>query len=200
MVFSTTSSTSLKLFNSSPDKSGVFLNNYKNGRKIKSQKYGNVLKIDQRPVSINNRIVAGHWETDNMEGKKSDSICVSTTIERKSRYTILSKLNGHGSVPKTQAVINRLKPLPEKLVKSITTDRGPENHGYQEIMDALGTKVYFCNPYHSWEKGSVEQINGLLRRYLPRKTNLKNITQQDLDDIVYELNTRPRKCLGYKTP
>ena len=200
MVFSTTSSTSLKLFNSSPDKSGVFLNNYKNGRKIKNQKYGNVLKIDQRPVSINNRIVAGHWETDNMEGKKSDSICVSTTIERKSRYTILSKLNGHGSVPKTQAVINRLKPLPEKLVKSITTDRGPENHGYQEIMDALGTKVYFCNPYHSWEKGSVENTNGRIRRFLPKGKSLQNLTESYLKRIENQLNNTPRKCLKFKTP
>ncbi len=172
----------------------------KNGRKVTNQKFGNVLQIGQRPKSVNNRKKAGHWETDNMDGKKSDSICVSTTMERKTRYTILSKLSGHGSAVKTEAVIGRLKQLPIELIKSITTDRGPENHGYQEITDTLKTKVYFCNPYHSWEKGAVENTNGRVRRFLPKGKTLENLTNSYLKRVENQMNNTPRKCLKFRTP
>lgn len=172
----------------------------KNGRKVKNQKFGNVLQIGQRPKSVNNRKTYGHWEADNMDGKKSDSICVSTLVERKTRFVILSKLSGHGSAVKTKAVISRLKPLPKKLIKSITTDRGPENHGYQEIMDTLDTKVYFCNPYHSWEKGAVENTNGRSRRFLPKGKTMENLTESYLKRIENQMNNTPRKCLKFKTP
>jgi len=172
----------------------------KNGRKVTNQKFGNVLQIGQRPKSVNNRKKTGHWETDNMDGKKSDSICVSTTMERKTRYTILSKLSGHGSAVKTEAVIGRLKQLPIELIKSITTDRGPENHGYQEITDTLKTKVYFCNPYHSWEKGAVENTNGRVRRFLPKGKTLENLTNSYLKRVENQMNNTPRKCLKFRTP
>lgn len=172
----------------------------KNGRKVKNQKFGNVLQTGQRPKSVNNRKRAGHWEMDNMDGKKSDSVCVSTTVERKTRFTILSKLSGHGSAVKTKAVIDRLQPLPMKLVKSITTDRGPENHGYQEITETLDTKVYFCNPYHSWEKGTVENTNGRVRRFLPKGKTMENLTDSYLKRIENQLNNTPRKCLKFMTP
>ena len=172
----------------------------KNGRKVTSQKFGNVLQIGQRPKSVDTRKKAGHWETDNMDGKKSDSICVSTTMERKTRFTILSKLSGHGSAVKTKAVIGRLNQLPKSLVKTITTDRGPENHGYREIMDTLDTKVYFCNPYHSWEKGAVENTNGRVRRFLPKGKTLENLTNSYLKRIENQMNNTPRKCLKFRTP
>lgn len=172
----------------------------KNGRKVTNKKFGNVLQIGQRPNSVNNRKKAGHWETDNMEGKKSDSVCVSTTMERKTRFTILSKLNGHGSAVKTEAVISRLGQLPKLLIKTITTDRGPENHGYQEIMDSLDTKVYFCNPYHSWEKGAVENTNGRIRRFLPKGKTLENLTNSYLKRIENQMNNTPRKCLKFMKP
>jgi transposase, IS30 family len=172
----------------------------KNGRKVKYQKFNNVLSIDQRPKSINNRKKIGHWETDNVEGKKSDTICVSTTVERKIKITLLSKLNGHGSAVKTQAVINRLSKLPKSLVKTLTTDRGPENHGYQEITNTLDIPVYFCNPYHSWEKGTVENTNGRLRRFLPKGKTLENLTDSYLKRIENQMNNTPRKCLNFKTP
>lgn len=172
----------------------------KNGRKVKNQKFVNVLKIDQRPASINNRKAVGHWETDNMEGKKSDSISVSTTVERKTRFTILSKLNGYGSAVKTEAVIGRLSQLPKPLVKTLTTDRGPENHGYQQITNTLQIPVYFCNPYHSWEKGTVENTNGRIRRFLPKGKTLENLTDSYLKRIENQMNNTPRKCLKFRTP
>lgn len=172
----------------------------KNGRKVKYQRFNNILTIDQRPKSINNRKTIGHWETDNVEGKKSDQISISTTVERKTRFTILSKLDGHGSKVKTEAIINRLKPLPSQLIKSITTDRGPENHGYQQITETLNTKVYFCNPYHSWEKGTVENTNGRIRRFLPKGKTLDKLTGSYLKRIENQMNNTPRKCLKFQTP
>lgn len=172
----------------------------KKGRKVKNDKYINVLKIDQRPASINKRKTVGHWETDNIEGKKSDSISVSTTVERKTRFTILSKLNGHGASVKTKAVINRLAQLPKPLVKTLTTDRGSENHGYWQITNSLQIPVYFCNPYHSWEKGSVENTNGRIRRFLPKGKTLNNLTDSYLKRIENQLNNTPRKCLKFRTP
>ena len=172
----------------------------KNGRKVQNQKFVNILQIGQRPLSVHRRKVVGHWETDNMEGKKSDSISVSTTTERKTRFTILSKLNGHGSAVKTKAVISRLSQLPKPLVKTLTTDRGPENHGYQQITNTLQIPVYFCNPYHSWEKGTVENTNSRVRRFLPKGKTLNNLTESYLKKVENQLNNTPRKCLKFKTP
>ena len=90
--------------------------------------------------------------------------------------------------------------LVEELVKSITYDNGSENVLHQEINDRLGIQSFFCEPYHSWEKGSVEQVNGLIRRYLPKGTNFNNITAAEINRIEKRLNNRPRKCLNYKTP
>jgi transposase, IS30 family len=172
----------------------------KEGRKVKNDKYINVLNIGQRPKSVSKRKTVGHWETDNVEGKKSDSISISTTVERKTRFTILSKLKGHSSKVKTEAVINRLGQLPKPLVKTITTDRGPENHGHREITKVLKVKVYFCNPYHSWEKGTVENTNGRIRRFLPKGKTLENLTESYLKRIENQLNNTPRKCLKFRTP
>jgi len=172
----------------------------RNGRKVQNQKFNNVLQIGQRPASVNNRKTIGHWETDNVEGKRSDSIAVSTTVERKTRFTILSKLSGHGSAVKTEAVINRLIQLPKPLVKTLTTDRGPENHGYQQITNTLQIPVYFCNPYHSWEKGTVENTNGRIRRFLPKGKTLENLTDSYLKRVENQMNNTPRKCLKFRTP
>lgn len=172
----------------------------RNGRKVKNQKFGNVPTIGERPISVNKRKTIGHWETDNMDGKKSDSICVSATVERKSRVVILSKLDGHNSTVKSQAVIQRLKPLPPEVVKTMTFDRGPENHKYQKISQELKIPVYFCNAYHSWEKGTVENTIGRVRRFLPKGKTLQDLTISYLKRIENQMNNTPRKCLKFKTP
>ena len=172
----------------------------RNGRKVQNQKLNNTLSIDQRPKHVNKRKVIGHWETDNMDGKKSDSICVSATVERKIRLTLLSRLNGHNSTVKSRAVIKRLKELPKQLTKTITTDRGPENHGHKTITKCLQIPVYFCNPYHSWEKGTVENTIDRVRRYLPKGKSLENLTTSYLKRVENQLNNTPRKCLKFRTP
>ena len=100
----------------------------------------------------------------------------------------------------SKAVIRSLRKVPSKLRKSITYDNGTENAAHEATNSILNTRSYFCHPYHSWEKGSVENVIGLLRRYFPKKTNWSLITQQELNIIERKLNTRPKKCLGFRTP
>jgi IS30 family transposase len=172
----------------------------KYGRKVQCQKIKNAIRIEERDKNIELRQDIGHWETDNMEGLRSDTVAVSATVERKTRFVILSKLNGKGSKVKTQALINRMNELPERIRMTITTDNGAENALHEVISIQLNTKIYFCNPYHSWEKGTVENTIGRLRYYLPKKTSLNNLTDDQLRWIEYEMNNTPRKCLNYLTP
>ena len=101
---------------------------------------------------------------------------------------------------KTAAVVSRLKTFPVFTRKTITTDNGAENSFHAEITKHTGARVYFCHPYHSWEKGTVENTIGRLRRYLPKKQSLQDLTEQELQAIEYDMNNTPRKCLGYLTP
>lgn len=165
------------------------------GRRTKKSLIPNRVWIDERPEEANERKVFGHLETDSVHYREKQA--VNTTVDRLSRYVFFTKLGGRDALSTSIALITRLHGLP---IKSITTDNGVENTKHELVTKILKTPFYFCHPYHSWEKGSVEQVNGLLRRYLPRITNLKTVTQQDLDDIAWELNNRPRKCLGYMTP
>lgn len=176
----------------------------KNGRKVKEYtKLSEAIPIQNRPEQINNRSEVGHWETDNMEGKRSDKTAISVTIERLLRSVKLTKLEGHTAQIKTEAVVSRLKEekkINPNLVKSITFDRGPENSGYKEIGEKLNVEIYACNPYHSWEKGGVENMNKRIRRFIPKGSSVENITQQYLTILETKLNNTPRKVLGYLTP
>ncbi len=159
----------------------------------------NRVDISLRPAIINKRKQAGHWESDTVESNQS-LVCLNVLYERVSRLIRLSQLPDRKAQNTRKAIISKLKPLPEKARKSITYDNGPENYDHQTTNQQLGTKSYFCQPYHSWEKGGVENTNSLLRRFMPKKTNFAMITQEDLDNIQELLNNRPRKCLGFKTP
>lgn len=151
--------------------------------------------IDHRPISVNERKEIGHWETDTvMYGKQKG---INSLVERVTRYAMLSRLRDKTPGETEQIMIKRLG---RHLVKTITSDNGIENQHHKEIADALQAHFYFCHPYHSWEKGSNENLNGMLRRYLPKHTNLETVTDEELADIEYELNARPRKILGFKTP
>lgn len=176
----------------------------KNGRKVKEYtKLSEAIPIQERPESINNRSEVGHWETDNVEGKRSDKSAISVTVERLLRLTKLSKLSAHTAQVKTNAVIARLqkeKNTYPNMVKSITFDRGPENSGYKEIGRKLSVLTYACNPYHSWEKGGVENMNKRIRKFIPKGMSVEGITQEYLDILEDKLNNTPRKCLNYLTP
>jgi IS30 family transposase len=173
----------------------------KYGRKVKDYtKLTEAISIDLRPVSVNKRNEFGHWETDNMEGKRSDKTAVSITVERVTRKVKFSKLTGHTASVKTKAVVQSLSLEENRFVKSITMDRGPENSGYRQIRDPLDVTIYGCNPYHSCEKGTVENTIQRLRRYIHKGVSVENINQPYLTLLEDKFNNTPRKCLGFLTP
>lgn len=167
---------------------------------LKSSKIPNAVSIDYRAKFINKRKQLGHWESDLMEGPRSSKHNVSVTVERSTRYTILSKLSSKQAKYKTNSVVNRLKGFPAKSVKSLTLDNGSENSFHQTISQALNINVFFCHPYHSWEKGTVENTIGRIRRYIPKGTDIRQIPNTKIQELEYILNNTPTKCLGYLTP
>jgi len=165
----------------------------------KNNRIPNRISIDQRPEEINNRTEFGHWESDAIVSKQS-KVALSVSIERISKLVKIKKIKQNKAAWFSRAIIHRMKSLPDHARRSITYDNGSENVLHEFINDQLNTDSYFCNPYHSWEKGSVENVNGLIRRFLPKKTDFAKITHKRIKEIEFLLNNRPRKCLGFKTP
>lgn len=157
------------------------------------------LSIENRPKYIEKRIQPGHWEADSIVSRQSKS-AMAIVIERKSRLIQLGKLPRKTSEHFSQAINRCLISFPRYLRRTITYDNGSENVDHQKSNRVLGTKSYFCNPYHSWEKGTVEHSIGLVRRFLPKKTDFAIVDNLELAQIETLLNNRPRKCLNYKTP
>ena len=131
-----------------------------------------------------------------MLGGKDSGPAVSVQAERKSRYLLLTKIRRKTAAAMRHAVVRQLSAFPVPLRRTITLDRGTENAQWE----SFGLPVYFCDPYSSWQKGSVEQVIGLVRRYIPKGTDLRSITPKQLQTIQNRLNNRPRKCLGFRTP
>lgn len=165
------------------------------GRKTRQETLKNRVFIDDRPKEVEMRQSVGHWEGDAIiyPHKKA----VNSLVERKSRFVVLTKLEQKTAEFTKAAITSRLK---EHYRKTLTVDNGTEHALHEEIAKELEVNVYFCHPYHSWEKGTNENMNGLVRRYLPKRTNIDELTQNELDAIATELNRRPRRILGYRTP
>jgi IS30 family transposase len=158
------------------------------------------ISIHDRSKIIDDRKRFGDWESDSMIFKKQSSV-LSVQHERKSLLVRLNKLADHGSEETLKALRATIRSLPIKdLARSITFDNGGEGAKHTEIRDEYGVDTYFCDPYKSWQKGGVENSNGLIRQYLPRETNLAKITKDMIHEIQEKLNNRPRKKLGYRTP
>ena len=158
----------------------------------------NRVSIEQRPAVVDKRSRIGDWEGDTVIGKGHQGVLV-TLVERKSRYTLAAQLDSRHSNKVTQAIIELLGPH-RKQCKTLTFDNGKEFAEHAFIAKCLNAKVYFAHPYCSWERGLNENHNGLLRQYFPKKTNLLKVTQDEVNEAVYRMNHRPRKCLGYRTP
>lgn len=157
------------------------------------------VSIEQRPKYIDKRVQLGHWEVDTIISRQSKK-AIAISLERVSRKLHISKLSAKTSRSLGTALTNRLNRYPQRLRRTITYDNGSENVEHQKINETLGTKSYFCNPFHSWEKGSVEYSIGLVRRFLPKKTDFAIINQYQVRKIENLLNNRPRKCLKFQTP
>ena len=154
--------------------------------------------ISERPAAVEQRRQPGHWEGDTVIGKDQRH-CILTLVERVSGFTIIKKLVARNVEQANQAMRRAIQRLNDRF-RTITLDNGTEFHGYQAVEDETGVPFYFATPYHSWERGTNENTNGLIRQYLPKGSCFKNLTQAECDKIAKELNDRPRERLGFKTP
>jgi len=156
------------------------------------------IPIDERPQYVEGRKQPGHWEADQIVGKGPEALQV--IVERKARFTCLQKTPDKTAESSLNALTKMFSRVPENLIKTITYDNGVENVKHQELNDKLGTRSFFCAPYHSWEKASVENRNGVVRRFIPKGTDLSTMSDSQIRAIQNWLNDRPMKCLDFETP
>ena len=157
-----------------------------------------IISISERPASVEDRAVPGHWEGDLITGSKNSYI--ATLVERHTRYVMLAKVTGKDTLTVVSALIKQARKLPTELYKSLTWDRGKELSDHRRFSLESDIDVYFCDPRSPWQRGSNENTNGLLRQYFPKRTDLSVYSQADLNRVARQLNERPRKTLGFETP
>jgi IS30 family transposase len=170
------------------------------GRKTDRKRVGIVdaVSIRERPPEVDDRAVPGHWEGDLLSGSAHSAVV--TLVERKSRYTLLAKVDGRDTSTVVAAIKRQIAKLPTELKKSLTWDRGMELASHKDFSIATNVDVYFCDPQSPWQRGTNENTNGLLRQYFPDRTNLSVFSQAELNKVARQLNERPRKTLGFRTP
>lgn len=157
------------------------------------------ISIVERPASVQHRKQGGHWETDTVVARSSHAALL-TTVERTSRYTKLARLHRRTAKEVRIALNRTLSQYGRTLRRSITYDNGQENVEHSLVNQTLGTRSFFCEPYHSWEKGTVENTIGIVRRTYPKKTNFDLVSDADVKRLERKLNNTPRKVLHYRTP
>ncbi len=157
-----------------------------------------MVSISERPASVEDRAVPGHWEGDLITG--SSNSYIATLVERQTRYLMLAKVNGKDTNTVITALIKQARKLPRELYKSLTWDRGKELSDHKRFALATDIDVYFCDPQSPWQRGSNENTNGLLRQYFPKGTDLSAHSQAHLNKIARRLNEQPRKTLAFETP
>lgn len=156
------------------------------------------VSISERPASVEDRAVPGHWEGDLICG--SSNSYIATVVERQSRFTVLVKVSGKDTVSVVSALSKQMRKLPDLLQQSLTWDRGTEMAAHRDFSVATNMDVYFCDPQSPWQRGTNENTNGLLRQYFPKGSCLSRFSQKELDKVAAKLNKRPRKTLGFQTP
>jgi len=154
------------------------------------------IPIDERPFVVEKRSRIGDWEGDSIESK-DHAPGLNSLVDRKSGLLLLSKLSAKTAHATREVVSKRLANLP---AHTLTVDNGPENQEWRETEEATNARVYFAHPYHSWERGTNENTNGLVRRYFPKGTDFRNVSDEEIARVEYALNTRPRKRHGFKSP
>ena len=168
------------------------------GRYEKRGRVSGKRHISQRSPAVDLRRELGHWEMDTIVGT-GDQHCVVTLVERATGSVLLGKVPSRKAAGVTRKVIELIDAHPQ-LFKTITADNGTEFHSYREIEEATGVIIYFATPYHSWERGTNENTNGLIRQYLPKRTSMRTVTQSRCNSVAAALNNRPRKRYQFRTP
>jgi len=174
---------------------------FRHSKKLKVMSRGGIVNgvsIRERPASIEDRAVPGHWEGDLIRGSKNSHI--ATVVERQTRFTVLVKVEGKDTKTVISALSEQMGRLPKLLQQSLTWDRGTELAAHADFSVATNMDVYFCDPSSPWQRGTNENTNGLLRQYFPKGSSLSEFTQGDLNRVAAKLNNRPRKTLGFRTP
>jgi IS30 family transposase len=161
---------------------------------------GPLPSIEDRPVSVLHRQELGHWEDDSIVYSPTSLVRLRTTNERASGIVFIEKTTDRTMKESNRITYKRLSTIPKQYRKTLTRDRGSENMGYLELEKNLAIKCYFAHAYSSWERGSNENLNGLVRRFLPKGTDFSSVTDAQIKHIEYLLNSRPRKRLGWKSP
>ena len=156
------------------------------------------VSISERPASVKDRAVPGHWEGDLLFGDRNSQI--ATLVERRTRYVMLVKVASKDTETVVSALIKSARKLPQELYKSLTWDRGKEMAGHKRFTLATDVQVYFCDPQNPWQRGTNENTNGLLRQYLPKGIDISHYSQAKLNAVARQLNERPRKTLNFQTP
>jgi len=156
------------------------------------------VSISERPASVEDRAVPGHWEGDLLFGSRNSQI--ATLVERQTRYVMLMKIDSQDTETVVNALIKNARKLPQELYKSLTWDRGREMAGHKRFTLATDIKVYFCDPRNPWQRGTNENTNGLLRQYFPKGIDVSAYSQAKLNATARKLNERPRKTLNFRTP
>lgn len=171
----------------------------KNGRKTHSERIKWRTSIHARPPEVEDRIEFGHWESDSVLGLRGTG-GLHTTVERRARYLQAVKIPQIAAEPTLNAQLAVFSALPAHAVRSVTADNGSEFAFHYKLADALAIPTYFADPYSAYQRGTNEHFNGRIRKYLPKGTSFADLTQTELDEIVTEINNRPRKVLGWATP
>lgn len=153
--------------------------------------------IEHRPAQVQSRKHSGHWEADTMISRNGR---LATCVERKSRYVLIARLPDGTACQFNTAALRLFRKIPVRYRKTLTTDNGSEFIEHKKLSSRLGFKTFFANPYASWQRGTNENTNGLIRQYVPKDMDLSGLSYQRVARIAAKLNNRPRKCLGYRTP
>jgi IS30 family transposase len=161
---------------------------------------GPLPSIEDRPKEATTRAVVGHWEDDSIVYTPTCPVRLRTTNDLTSGIVFIERASSSTMLEANRITKDRLGSLPPELLKTLTRDRGSENMGFEELEQDLNINCYFAHAYHSWERGANENLNGLIRRYFPKGTDFRQLTEVDIARVEYLLNSRPRKRLGWKTP
>jgi IS30 family transposase len=159
----------------------------------------NMRSIGERPLEAQDREIPGHWEGDFIKGAFNGS-AIGTLVERSSRFVLLARMEGTDADAALEGFTRRMRTLPKSILRTLTYDQGKEMARHEDLERKVGIRIYFADPHSPWQRPTNENTNGLLRQYFPKGTDLSGYSQRRLTQVAEELNNRPRKSLGFRTP